>query len=183
MLLAERARAERRQQIIKELQRHRFGHGPRRCQKINCCSASKKSSRRRRALRPRTKRRRQPSGQATPPSAASTVDRCRRICRASRWWSTSTIMPARAAKTGWCRRPAPARLIEGGLPTEATVAQVLVAKYADHLPLYRQAQIMCCRASRSIARPWPWGLRRRLPAAAGARASARQVKDFGQAVR
>ena len=37
--------------------------------------------------------------------------------------------------------PAPARLIEGGLPSEATVAQVLVAKYADHLPLYRQAQI------------------------------------------
>jgi transposase len=36
---------------------------------------------------------------------------------------------------------APARLIEGGLPTEATVAQVLVAKYADHLPLYRQTQI------------------------------------------
>jgi transposase len=37
--------------------------------------------------------------------------------------------------------PAPARLIEGGNPTEATVAQVLVSKYADHLPLYRQAQI------------------------------------------
>jgi hypothetical protein len=37
--------------------------------------------------------------------------------------------------------PAPARLIEGGLPTEATVAQVLVSKYADHLPLYRQSQI------------------------------------------
>src|SRR3990170_4128774 len=37
--------------------------------------------------------------------------------------------------------PAPARLIEGGLPTDATVAQVLVSKYADHLPLYRQAQI------------------------------------------
>jgi transposase len=36
---------------------------------------------------------------------------------------------------------APSRLIEGGLPTEATVAQVLVSKYADHLPLYRQAQI------------------------------------------
>ena len=36
---------------------------------------------------------------------------------------------------------APARLIEGGLPTEATVAQVLVSKFADHLPLYRQAQI------------------------------------------
>jgi transposase len=37
--------------------------------------------------------------------------------------------------------PAPARLIEGGIPTEAAVAHVLVAKYADHLPLYRQAQI------------------------------------------
>lgn len=36
---------------------------------------------------------------------------------------------------------APARLNEGGQPTEATVAQVLVSKYADHLPLYRQAQI------------------------------------------
>jgi hypothetical protein len=37
--------------------------------------------------------------------------------------------------------PAPARLIPGGVPTEATVAHVLVSKYADHLPLYRQAQI------------------------------------------
>lgn len=36
--------------------------------------------------------------------------------------------------------PAPSRLIEGGLPTEATVAHVIVAKYADHMPLYRQAQ-------------------------------------------
>jgi hypothetical protein len=32
-------------------------------------------------------------------------------------------------------------VIEGGLPTDALVAQVLVSKYADHLPLYRQAQI------------------------------------------
>src|SRR5271170_3528291 len=38
--------------------------------------------------------------------------------------------------------PAPARLIEGGIPTEALVAHVLVSRYADHLPLYRQAQIM-----------------------------------------
>ncbi len=38
--------------------------------------------------------------------------------------------------------PAPARLIEGGLPSEALVAHVLVSRYADHLPLYRQAQIM-----------------------------------------
>jgi transposase len=37
--------------------------------------------------------------------------------------------------------PAPPRLIEGGLPTEALVSHVIVAKYADHTPLYRQAQI------------------------------------------
>ncbi len=33
-------------------------------------------------------------------------------------------------------------LIPGGLPTEALVADVLISKYADHLPLYRQAQIL-----------------------------------------
>lgn len=37
--------------------------------------------------------------------------------------------------------PAPA-LIEGGLATEALLAHVAVAKFADHLPLYRQSQIM-----------------------------------------
>ena len=36
--------------------------------------------------------------------------------------------------------PAPARLVEGGMPTEAAVAHVAVARYADHTPLYRQAQ-------------------------------------------
>lgn len=38
------------------------------------------------------------------------------------------------------QEPAPARLIEGGLPTEGTVAHVLVARQADHMPLYRQVQ-------------------------------------------
>ena len=41
----------------------------------------------------------------------------------------------RACEDVVVQAPAPARLIEGGLPTEATVAQVLVSKYADHLPL------------------------------------------------
>lgn len=53
--------------------------------------------------------------------------------------------------------PAPARLIEGGLPTDATVAQVLVSKYADHLPLYRQAQIYArqgVRLDRSTLADW-----------------------------
>ena len=38
--------------------------------------------------------------------------------------------------------PAPERPVTGGIATEALVAQVLVAKYSDHLPLYRQAQIL-----------------------------------------
>jgi transposase len=47
----------------------------------------------------------------------------------------------RSCTDGVAQAPAPARLIPGGMPTEATVAHVLVSKYADHLPLYRQAQI------------------------------------------
>ncbi len=48
----------------------------------------------------------------------------------------------RGCTDGVVQAPAPNRLIEGGLPTEALVADVLVSKYADHLPLYRQAQIL-----------------------------------------
>jgi transposase len=48
----------------------------------------------------------------------------------------------RACTDGVVQAPAPARLIEGGLPTEALIAHLLVGKYADHLPLYRQHQIM-----------------------------------------
>lgn len=47
----------------------------------------------------------------------------------------------RSYTDGVVQAPAPARLIPGGMPTETTVANVLVSKYADHLPLYRQAQI------------------------------------------
>ena len=53
--------------------------------------------------------------------------------------------------------PAPARLIEGGMPTEATVAHVLVSRYADHLPLYRQAQILARQGigiSRAVLADW-----------------------------
>jgi len=37
--------------------------------------------------------------------------------------------------------PVPAHVIDKGIPTTALLAQVLVAKYADHLPLYRQETI------------------------------------------
>ena len=65
------------------------------------------------------------------------------LCRRSSGCSSPSgrNMPAGACEDGVVQAPAPARLIEGGMPTEATIAQVLVSKYADHLPLYRQAQI------------------------------------------
>jgi transposase len=48
----------------------------------------------------------------------------------------------RACEQAVVQAPAPERLIKGGLPTEAMVAYVLVAKFAWHLPLYRQAQML-----------------------------------------
>ncbi len=47
----------------------------------------------------------------------------------------------RSCEAGIVQAPAKPRLIEGGMPTEATIASVIVSKYADHLPLYRQSQI------------------------------------------
>ena len=47
----------------------------------------------------------------------------------------------RSCEAGVVQAPAKSRLIEGGMPTEATIASVIVSKYADHLPLYRQSQI------------------------------------------
>ncbi|MBW6495348.1 MAG: IS66 family transposase [Burkholderiaceae bacterium] len=56
-----------------------------------------------------------------------------------------TVRPkyaCRACTDGVTQAPAAPYLIEGGLPTEGAIAHVLVNKYADHLPLYRQSQIL-----------------------------------------
>ena len=47
--------------------------------------------------------------------------------------------------------PVPAEIIDKGIPTSGLLAQVLVAKHADHLPLYRQEAIFG-RAGLSIPR-------------------------------
>ena len=55
-----------------------------------------------------------------------------------------TVRPkyaCRQCEEGVTQAPAPAHLIEGALPTEGMLAHVLVSKFADHLPLHRQAQI------------------------------------------
>lgn len=36
---------------------------------------------------------------------------------------------------------APEHVVPGGLPTEALIAQIIVAKFGDHLPFYRQSEI------------------------------------------
>jgi transposase len=65
-----------------------------------------------------------------------------------------TIRPKYACRRcagAMAQAAAPAHLIEGALPTEALLAHVLVAKHADHLPLYRQAQIYA-RAGLDLSR-------------------------------
>lgn len=179
MLLAERARSERLAQIIKELQRHRFG---RRAEslpedqlllaleeveqalseaeaiadaEVGSSGTAKKETKR------RVNRGALPEHLPRVEMIVDVEDKTCRCCggalhpigedRAERL----DVVPAqfrvlvvrrpkyacRACEEVVAQAPAPARVIEGGLPTEATVAHVLVAKYADHLPLYRQAQI------------------------------------------
>ena len=56
-----------------------------------------------------------------------------------------TTRPKYACRTctdGVSQAPARPWLIEGALPTEGTLAHMLVSKYADHCPLYRQSQIL-----------------------------------------
>jgi transposase len=47
--------------------------------------------------------------------------------------------------------PVPAQIIDKGIPTSGLLAQVLVAKYSDHLPLYRQ-EIIFARSGFAIPR-------------------------------
>jgi transposase len=178
MLLAERTRAERLEQIIKEMQRHRFGRRAETLpedqlvlslEEVEQTAAGEEADleakspaeREVRASKRRANRGSLPSHLPRVEMVVDVEDRscpcCRGVLhvigedRAERL----DIVPAqfrvlvvrrpkyacRACEDVVVQAPAPARLIEGGIPTEATVAQVLVSKYADHLPLYRQAQI------------------------------------------
>jgi transposase len=178
MLLAERARNERLVQIIKEMQRHRFG---RRAETLpedqmllaleeveqteaGAAAATEAGSI---AEREKAVRKRRANRGALPahlPRIETVVDIEDKSCPCCKSAlhrigedvsERLDVVPAqfrvlvtrrpkyacRACESAVVQAPAPARLIEGGLPTEATVAHVLVSKYADHLPLYRQAQI------------------------------------------
>ncbi|MDT9600951.1 IS66 family transposase [Sphingosinicella rhizophila] len=51
-------------------------------------------------------------------------------------------MACRACGDGVAQASASKHVVPGGLPSESLIADVLVKKYADHLPLYRQSQIL-----------------------------------------
>jgi transposase len=176
MLLAERAESERLRQIIRELQRHRFGRRAEslpedqlqfaleEAEQIEAAGLAKSegsSERKARAAKRRANRGALPTHL---PRIETVIDVASPICPGCSGTlhrigedvsERLDIVPAqfrvlvvrrpkyacRTCEDVVLQAPAPARLIEGGLPTEATIAQVLVSKYADHLPLYRQAQI------------------------------------------
>jgi transposase len=178
MLLAERARNERLVQILKEMQRHRFG---RRAETLpedqmllaleeveqTEAGAAAATEAKSAAEREKAARKRRANRGALPahlPRIETVVDIDDKACPCCKGAlhrigedvsERLDIVPAqfrvlvtrrpkyacRACEGAVVQAPAPARLIDGGLPTEATIAHVLVSKYADHLPLYRQAQI------------------------------------------
>ncbi|MGE3370817.1 MAG: IS66 family transposase [Rhizobiaceae bacterium] len=178
MLLAERAENERLRQIIKELQRHRFGRraeslpveqlllGLEDVEQVEAESFAREDAAdpAKREARTRTRRSNRGALPAHLPRIEQIVDIEDQNCpccasplhvmgedRSERL----DVIPAqfrvivtrrpkyacRACEESVVQAAAPARLVEGGIPTEATVAHVLVSKYADHLPLYRQSRI------------------------------------------
>lgn len=56
------------------------------------------------------------------------------VTRRPKYW-------CRSCENGIIQAPAKPHLIEGGMPTEATLATIVINKHADHLPLYRQSNI------------------------------------------
>ena len=179
MLVAERAESERLRQIIKELQRHRFGRraeslpvdqlllGLEEAEQVEASSfaAAEEVTPAERKAAVAKRRINRGALPAHLPRLDRVVDVESRTCPCCSGTlhrigedvsERLDVVPAqirvlvirrpryacRSCEDVVVQAPAPGRLIEGGLPTDATVAQVLVSKYADHLPLYRQAQIL-----------------------------------------
>jgi transposase len=178
MLVAREAEIDRLHQIIKELQRHRFGRraeslpvdqlllGLEEAEQVEAAGQAEDDPTDVSAHKARARQRRTNRG-ALPahlPRLERVIDLDDRTCPCCRGdlhvigedvSERLDVVPAqfrvsvtrrpkyacRACEDVIVQAPAPARLVEGGIPTEATVAHVLVSKYADHLPLYRQAQI------------------------------------------
>src|SRR3954452_4741957 len=178
MLLAERMQNERLRQIIREMQRHRFGRRAETLPEDQMLlgledveqtlagneAAADQMTPAERAARAEKRRSNRGSLPAHLPRIEIVVDIDNGTCPCcqgelhrigedkserldivtARVRVAVTRRPkyaCRRCEDGFVQALAPARLIEGGMPTEATIAQGLVSKYSEHLPLYRQAQI------------------------------------------
>ncbi|WP_108179690.1 IS66 family transposase [Phreatobacter oligotrophus] len=178
MLAAREAEIDRLRQIIKELQRHRFGRraeslpvdqlllGLEEAEQVEAEGFATEDGGDPAKRETRTRKRSANRGSlpAHLPRIERIIDIADKTCPCCRGQlhvmgedvsERLDIVPAqfrvivtrrpkyacRACEEVVVQAPVPARLVEGGIPTEATVAHVLVAKYADHLPLYRQSQI------------------------------------------
>ena len=194
MVLAHEAENARLRQIIKELQRHRFGRraeslpedqlllGLEEAEQVEAAGEEAKEQSAPEQRRTLTAKRRTNRGSlpAHLPRIETIVDIEDHDCPCCRnalhrigedVSERLDIVPAqlrvivvrrpkyacRACEDVVVQAPAPSRLIEGGLPTEATVGQVLVSKYADHLPLYRRRRSGPAKASTSTAPRSPTG--------------------------
>ena len=202
MLLAERAESERLRQIIKELQRHRFGRraeslpeeqlqlGLEEAEQVEATEEAATEEKAPAERRLRAVRRRANRG-ALPthlPRIETVVDIDSTICPGCGGAlhrigedvaERLDIVPAqfrvlvvrrpkyacRACEDGVVQTAAPARLIEGGLPTEATVAQSLPRRkpgcWCRSTPItfrcIARRRFTPGKGSSWIARPWPIG--------------------------
>src|SRR5829696_4338194 len=147
MLLAERMQNERLRHIIREMQRHRFGRRAETLPEDQMLlgledveqtlagneAAADQMTPAERAARAEKRRSNRGSLPALLPRIEIVVDIDDKSERLDIVPAQFRVLVTRRAKYA-CRKcedgvlqaPAPARLIEGGLPTEATVAQVLV---------------------------------------------------------
>ena len=178
LLTAREAEIDRLHQIIRELQRHRFGRraeslpvdqlllGLEEAEQVEAEDVAREEAEdpAKREVRARRRRANRGALPAHLPRIEQVIDVADKSCPGCRGQlhvmgedvsERLDMVPAqfrvivtrrpkyacRGCQEVVAQAPAPARLIEGGIPTEATVAHVLVAKYADHLPLYRQARI------------------------------------------
>lgn len=178
MLAAERAENERLRQIIKELQRHRFGRraeslpvdqlllGLEEAEQVEAevFAGEEAADPAKHVERARKRRANRGSLSAHLPRIERIIDIPDKTCPCCQGALHAIgedvserldVVPAqfsvivtrrpkyacRSCEDVVVQATALPRLVEGGIPTEATVAHVLVSKYADHLPLYRQAQI------------------------------------------
>jgi transposase len=190
MLITERLQGERLEQIVKELQRHRFGRRAETLpedqlllaleeveQGVAADEMGAPALKTERATRRRTHRGSLLAHPRRIGTFADIGDKACPFCRRAVHVAGEevaerlNIVPAqfralvtrrprygcRACESTVVQAPAPARLTYGSMLTEATVAHVLVFNYADHLPLYRHAQIYACQGvhpDRSTLADW-----------------------------